>query len=53
MGFSIRGDILGDWGQQFGFTQTELGKITGMGLVGFGMTIIFFSFFADQFGYGS
>jgi MFS family permease len=52
MGFSIRGEILADWGGQFGFTQTELGEITGMGLVGFGFTIIFFSFFADVVGYG-
>lgn len=52
MGFSIRGDILNDWGRDFGFTQTELGEITGMGLVGFGVTIIFFSFFADILGYG-
>src|SRR5262245_54707119 len=53
MGFSIRADILGDWGAQFGFTQFDLGEITGMGLLGFGVTIIFFSFFADILGYGS
>jgi len=53
MGFSIRTDIIYNWGQQFGFTQTELGEITGMGLVGFGLTIIVFSFFADRVGYGS
>jgi hypothetical protein len=52
MGFSIRGDILADWGHQFGFTQTDLGIITGQGLAGFGITIIFFSFFADLIGYG-
>jgi MFS family permease len=52
MGFSIRSDIIADWGHQFGFTQTELGEITGMGLFGFGLTIIFFSFFADAVGYG-
>src|SRR5215813_7680807 len=52
MGFSIRSDIIADWGRQFGFTQTELGEITGMGLMGFGLTIIFFSFFADLVGYG-
>jgi MFS family permease len=52
MGFSIRGDILGAWSAQFGFTQTELGIITGQGLAGFGITIIFFSFFADLVGYG-
>src|SRR5437763_5735024 len=52
MGFSIRGDILNEWGREFGFTQTELGEITGMGLMAFGLTIIFFSFFADLVGYG-
>src|SRR5579864_6834405 len=52
MGFAIRGDILSDWGKDFGFTQTELGIITGQGLAGFGITIIFFSFFADVVGYG-
>lgn len=52
IGFSVRGAILGDWGKQFGFTQTELGTITGGGLIGFGVSIIFFSFFADLFGYG-
>src|SRR5438552_3024579 len=52
MGFSIRGDILNEWGRQFGFTQTDLGVITGQGLAGFGITIIFFSFFADVVGYG-
>src|SRR5262245_42059346 len=52
VGFSIRNGILGDWGAQFGFTQGELGAITGGGLTGFGLTIIFFSFFADRVGYG-
>jgi MFS family permease len=52
MGFSIRGDILSDWGKDFGFTQTDLGVITGQGLAGFGITIIFFSFFSDLLGYG-
>src|SRR5262249_54174264 len=52
MGFSIRGEILGQWGGQFGFTQTELGEILGMGLLGFGITIIFFSFIVDLIGYG-
>lgn len=52
IGFSVRGAILKDWGQQFGFTQAELGTITGGGLIGFGLAIIFFSFLADRFGYG-
>jgi MFS family permease len=52
IGFSVRGFILKDWGEKFGFTQSELGTITGGGLIGFGIAIIFFSFCADQFGYG-
>lgn len=52
IGFSVRAAILKDWGQQFGFTQAELGTITGGGLFGFGLAIIFFSFCADLFGYG-
>lgn len=51
IGFAIRGGILGDWGAQFGFTKSELGDINGAGLAGFGITIIFFSFFADSVGY--
>lgn len=53
IGFSVRGvELLNDWGNQFGFTQAELGTIVGGGLTGFGLAIIFFSFFADRFGYG-
>ena len=51
IGFSVRGAILGDWGNQFGFTKTELGTITGGGLTGFGLTIIVCSLFADRIGY--
>jgi MFS family permease len=53
IGFSVRGvSLLTDWSNQFGFTQTELGTISGGGLIGFGLAIIFFSFCADKFGYG-
>src|SRR6266550_3137207 len=52
VGFSIRSGILDDWGREFGFTQTELGRITGSGLWGFGLAIVFFSLFADRVGYG-
>src|SRR4051812_13075720 len=52
IGFSVRGALLVDWGNQFGFTQTELGTITGGGLFGFGVTIIVLSLFADVLGYG-
>jgi MFS family permease len=52
VGFSIRGGILGDWGTQFGFTQTDLGTITGGGLTGFGVIILLGSLIADRVGYG-
>jgi MFS family permease len=51
IGFSIRGNILDSWGSQFGFTQTDLGQITGAGLWGFPITIIALSFVADRIGY--
>ncbi|HET6409763.1 MAG TPA: MFS transporter [Chthoniobacteraceae bacterium] len=52
VGFSVRGGILGQWAEQFGFTMTELGTITGGGLTGFGIVIIVTSLFADAIGYG-
>src|SRR5580700_6829366 len=52
MGFSARGAVLGTWGAQFGFTKAELGVITGFGLTGFGLTVIFFSALVEKWGYG-
>src|SRR3954462_4515577 len=52
VGFAIRGGILGDWGTQFGFTQTDLGNITGSGLTGFGVIILLGALIADKIGYG-
>lgn len=52
VGFSIRGGILGQWGEQYGFTQSELGTITGGGLTGFGIVILLSSLIADWVGYG-
>ena len=52
IGFSVRGaSVLAAWSQDFGFTQTELGGITGGGLVGFGIVIIISSLLADSIGY--
>ena len=51
VGFAVRGAILGDWAAQFGFTQSELGTITGGGLVGFGVVILVSSLFIDRLGY--
>ncbi|MFP6769965.1 MAG: MFS transporter [Planctomycetaceae bacterium] len=51
IGFAVRGEILGAWSAQFGFTQLELGTITGGGLVGFGLIIILASLITDRVGY--
>lgn len=53
VGFSIRAGILGQWAEQYGFTQTDLGKITGGGLTGFGIIILLSALIADKIGYGS
>ncbi len=52
VGFSVRAGVLGQWAEQFGFTMTELGTITGGGLTGFGIVIILSSLIADRIGYG-
>ncbi len=51
VGFAVRTDVLAEWGRDFGFTQTDLGQITGFGLTGMAFTIIGFSLFADRIGY--
>jgi MFS family permease len=53
VGFSIRAGILGQWAEQYGFTQTELGAITGGGLTGFGIVILLSALIADKIGYGT
>lgn len=52
VGFSIRAGILNQWAEQYGFTQTELGAITGGGLTGFGIIILLSSLIADRIGFG-
>lgn len=52
VGFSVRSaSVLGEWSTAFGFTQTELGGITGGGFVGFGIVIIISSFLAEKIGF--
>jgi len=51
VGFAIRGGILGNWAADYGFTFTELGTITGGGLVGFGLVILIVGSFIDVIGY--
>lgn len=54
VGFSVRSaTVLEEWSRAFGFTQTDLGNITGGGLVGFGIIIILSSFIAERVGYGT
>lgn len=52
VGFSARAAVLGIWGAEFGFTKADLGVITGFGLTGFGLTVIFFSVLVERWGYG-
>ena len=52
VGFSVRGGILIYWANDFGFTMSDLGGITGGGLAGFGVFIIVGALFADWIGYG-
>lgn len=51
IGFAVRGGILPIWSQQYGFTMTELGGITGGGLVGFGIVILLAGLLIDAIGY--
>ncbi len=52
VGFSVRGvGLLTEWANAFGFTFSELGGITGGGLVGFGVVILLASLVADRVGY--
>ncbi len=51
MGFAVRGGVLAEWSDKFGFTQFELGTITGGGLLGFGIVIMLASLITDHVGY--
>ncbi len=51
MGFAVRAALLKPWSEDFGFTFTELGQITGGGLLGFGVVILFTGFLLDLLGY--
>lgn len=52
VGFGVRTGVLVDWARDYGFTQAELGDISGGGLTGFGFIIILGSLIADRVGYG-
>ena len=52
IGFAIRGGFLDNWRGEFGFTDTELGNITGAGGPGFCFGIIIGGIICDKIGYG-
>jgi MFS family permease len=52
IGFAIRGGFLDNWRTEFGFTDTELGNITGAGGPGFCFGIIIGGVICDRIGYG-
>jgi MFS family permease len=51
IGFAVRAGLLDVWSKQYGFTMTELGQITGGGLLGFGLVILFAGLLVDFVGY--
>ena len=52
VGFAIRGGILDNWASEYGFTNTELGKIGGAGFTGFCFGIFIGGLIVDKIGYG-
>jgi MFS family permease len=52
VGFAIRGGIFDNWGEQYGFTATQLGAIGGAGFSGFCFGIILGGVICDKLGYG-
>ena len=51
IGFAVRGGLLPVWSNEYGFTMTELGGITGGGLIGFGYVILITGALIDLIGY--
>lgn len=51
IGFAVRGGLLPVWSKEYGFTMTELGGITGGGLIGFGWVILITGALIDLIGY--
>ncbi|MEM8681037.1 MAG: MFS transporter [Planctomycetota bacterium] len=51
IGFAVRAGLLDVWSQKYGFTMTELGQITGGGLLGFGVVILIAGLLIDAVGY--
>lgn len=52
IGFGVRGGILTNWAEEFGFTGAQLGAIGGAGFTGFCFGIIIGGVIVDKIGYG-
>jgi MFS family permease len=52
VGFAIRGGFIDNWRTEFGFTDTDVGNINGMGFTGFCFGIIIGGVICDKIGYG-
>lgn len=50
--FVTRSMLIGQWGAEFGWDETEKGRILGVGLWPFSISIILFSLVIDKIGYG-
>ena len=51
-GFIIRSQIVGNWASEYGLGETQVGKINGVGLWPFAISIVIFSLIIDKIGYG-
>ncbi len=49
--FGLRANIIGDWQSDFGLTEADKGKILGVGLWPFAISIVLFSLIIDSIGY--
>lgn len=49
--FGLRANIIGDWQSDFGLTEADKGKILGVGLWPFAISIVIFSLIIDYIGY--
>lgn len=50
--FVTRSMLIGTWGSEFGWNETQKGEILGVGLWPFSISIILFSLVVDKIGYG-
>lgn len=52
VGAGVRGGILTNWADEFGFTASQLGQVAGAGFTGFCFGIIIGGVIVDKIGYG-